>query len=73
MEGRPVSSQADAKRVACLIACERLYDAGALTELLLLKSKENAYSLDAIAPESNSTTGKAYPNLYMCDCRCHIS
>lgn len=58
VEGRPVSSQADAKRVACLIACERLYDAGALTELLLLKSKENAYSLDAIAPESNSTTGR---------------
>lgn len=54
VEGRPTSSPADAKRIACLLACQRLYEAGALTDLLLLKSDENEYLVDATtAPESS--------------------
>jgi endoribonuclease Dicer len=57
VEGRPTSSSGDAKRIACLLACQRLYEAGALTDLLLLKIDENEYLLDSItAPESSPTT-----------------
>ena len=56
VEGRPTSSPADAKRIACLHACQCLYEAGALTDLLLLKSDENEHLLDSTtAPESSPT------------------
>lgn len=54
-EGHPMPSQTDAKRVACLAACKRLYEAGALTDFLLLKPDEDEYPLDA---ELNIVTGE---------------
>jgi len=57
-EGWPTSSQTEAKRVACLAACKRLYEAGALTDFLLLKSDEEEYPLDAFVPESNIVSGE---------------
>ena len=74
VEGRPTSSPADAKRIACLLACQRLYEAGALTDLLLLKSDENEYLLDTnttIAPESSLSTSKGdeYAFFFAHDCR----
>lgn len=62
VEGRPTSSQADAKRIACLDACKCLYFAGALTDHLLLKSDEDENPLNTTtAPESSSVNkGKEY-------------
>ncbi|KAG0565599.1 hypothetical protein KC19_7G000600 [Ceratodon purpureus] len=62
VEGRPTSSPADAKRIACLHACQCLYEAGALTDLLLLKSDENEHLLDSTtAPESSPTAKEKIP------------
>ena len=54
VEGRPTSNAADAKRIACLLACQRLYEAGALTDYLLLKPDETEHPPDPTTPEESA-------------------
>lgn len=56
-EGGPTSSRADARRIASLAACKLLYEAGALTDYLLLNRDEDSYMLDAVVPDSNVVSG----------------
>lgn len=60
VEGRAASSLSDAKRIACLDACKRLYECGMLTDLLLPKIQEDEHPLVNVARGNNHVSGTRF-------------